>query len=120
MNENLGELYAALAEARQEFGRLNKSRTASIRSDKGNYSYSYADLADIIEATAAALAAHGLVIIQDPEVVVDGGRSVVVVHGCIAHKSGAIHQLRALPMPVAGGTAQAIGSGLAYVRRLPV
>lgn len=116
--QNLGELFAALAMARHEFGTLTKGKTASIRSDKGaSYTYSYADLSDVIEATAAALAKHGLVVIQEPEVISDGGRQLVVINGCIAHKSGAIYQLRPLPLPVAGGTAQAIGSAISYGRR---
>ena len=116
-NENLGELFAALALARQEFGIFTKSKTAMIKSDKGSYGYSYADLSDIIEATATALAKHGLVIIQEPEVVGDGGRQMVIISGCIAHKSGGVYQLRPLSMPIAGGTAQAIGSAVSYARR---
>lgn len=117
MNENLGELFAALALARQEFGDIAKSKNATIKSDKGSYSYNYADLASIIEATAPALAKHGLVIIQEPEVQNDGGRQVVIISGCIAHKSGAVYPLRSLPLPVAGSTAQAIGSAISYARR---
>lgn len=115
---NLGELFAAMAMARQEFGTLTKSKNASIRSDKGaSYSYSYADLNDLIEATAAALAKHGLVIIQEPEVISDNGRQMVVINGCIAHKSGGVYQLRPLPLAVAGNTAQAVGSAISYARR---
>lgn len=117
MLENLGELFAAMAMARQEFGAFTKSKTATIKSDKGSYGYSYADLSDIIEATAAALAKHGLVVIQEPEVVSDGGRQMVIIHGCIAHKSGGIYQFRSLPVPVVGGTAQSIGSAISYARR---
>lgn len=116
-NENLGELFGALALARQEFGIFTKSKTATIKSDKGSYGYSYADLSDIIEATAAALAKHGLVVIQEPEVVSDGGKQLVVISGCIAHKSGGVYQLRSLAMPVAGSTAQSIGSAVSYARR---
>lgn len=115
--ENLGELFAAMAAARQEFGKLTKDKSASIKSEKGSYGYTYADLSDVIEATAAAMAKHGLVVIQEPEVVSDGGRQVVVIHGCIAHKSGGVYALRPLPLPVAGGTAQAIGSAISYGRR---
>jgi hypothetical protein len=115
--ENLGELFAAMAMARQEFSPLTKGKTATIKSDKGSYGYSYVDLSDIIEATAGALAKHGLVIIQEPEVVSDGNRQLVVIHGCIAHKSGAVYTFRSLPMAVAGGTAQAIGSAISYARR---
>ena len=115
--ENLGELFAAMAMARQEFGTFTKSKTATIKSDKGSYGYAYADLSDIIEATAAALAKHGLVVIQEPEVVSDGARQMVVIHGCIAHKSGGVYQFRPLPLPVAGTNAQAIGSAISYGRR---
>ena len=115
---NLGELFAALAEARKEFGTLTKNKSASIRSDRGaSYSYNYADLNDLIEATAAALAKHGLVIIQEPEVVFENGRQTVIINGCIAHKSGGVYRLRPLPLPVAGNTAQAVGSAISYARR---
>lgn len=114
---NLGELFAALASARQEFGTLTKGKTASIKSEKGSYGYTYADLSDVIEATAAALAKHGLVIIQEPAMEYDGNRQIVVISGCIAHKSGAIYTLRPLALPVAGGTAQAVGSAISYGRR---
>jgi hypothetical protein len=117
MMENLGELFAALAAARQEFGTLTKGKTATIKSDKGNYGYTYADLSDVIEATGAALAKHGLVIIQEPEVINEGGRQTVVISGCIAHKSGGVYTLKPLPLPVAGSTAQAIGSAISYARR---
>lgn len=116
--QNLSELFAALAMARQEFGALTKSKSANITSDRGrSYSYSYADLNDLIEATAAALAKHGLVIIQEPEVVVENGRQIVIINGCIAHKSGSVYHLRPLPLPVAGNTAQAVGSAISYARR---
>lgn len=115
---NLGELFTAMALARQEFNAFTKSKTATIKSDKGSsYGYSYADLSDIIEAIAPALAKHGLVIIQEPEVIGTDGRQVVVISGCIAHKSGAVYQFRPLPLPVVGSTAQAIGSAISYARR---
>lgn len=115
---NLGELFAAMALARQEFSAFTKSKTATIKSDKGiSYGYNYADLSDIIEAIAPALAKHGLVIIQEPEVISTDGRQVVVISGCIAHKSGAVYQFRPLPLPVVGSTAQAIGSAISYARR---
>lgn len=111
--DNKAELYAALAAARADFGKLSKGKTAKA----GSYSYNYADLADIIEATAAPLAKQGIVIIQDPEVIVEGGRTLVLVHGCIVHKSGATHDLRAFSMPAGDGKPQAIGSAISYARR---
>lgn len=111
--ENLGELFAAMAAARLEFGEFTKSKTANM----GTYTYSYADLSDIIEATAPALAKHGLVIIQEPELVSEGGQTLVVVSGCIGHKSGGIYPLKPLSLPVASKTAQAVGSAISYARR---
>lgn len=116
MENNLGELYGALAAARLEFGALTKTKRANM----GTYTYSYADLADVIEATAAAMAKQGLVLIQEPEVVTQDGRNMVIIHGCIAHKSGGVHQLRSLPMPVAGNDAQKIGSAISYGRRYQI
>jgi hypothetical protein len=116
--EKMGELFAALAAARLEFGAVTKDKKANIRSDKGaSYAYSYADLAGIIEATATALAKNGLVVIQEPEVVSDGSRQLVIIHGCIAHKSGGMYKLQPLPLPVSGSNAQAVGSAISYGRR---
>lgn len=112
-----GELYAALAAARLEFADVVKSKTAQIKSDKGSYGYSYADLSALIEATAAPMAKHGLSLIQEPEVIQDNGRMVVVVHGAIVHKGGGVYQLRPLPLPVAQTTPQGIGSAISYARR---
>lgn len=111
--ENLGELFAAMALARLEFGTFAKSKVANM----GTYTYSYADLSDIIDATAPALAKHGLVIIQEPEVTNEAGKHAVVISGCIAHKSGGVYSFRSLPLPVVGNTAQAIGSAISYARR---
>jgi hypothetical protein len=114
MNDNaLGELYGALAQARMEFGAIVKDKTAKM----GQYTYQYADLGTVIDATASTLAKYGLVIIQEPEMINDNGKAIVLVHGCIAHKGGAVHPLRALPMPLAGGTAQNVGSAITYARR---
>jgi len=59
-------LYTALAKARGEFPEIPKNRTAFIRSDRGNYSYKYADLADIFRAVNPVLAKHGLGVWQEP------------------------------------------------------
>lgn len=117
---NMGELYAALALARLEFGNLTKTKTAQIKSEKGSYSYSYADLADLVEATASALAKHGLVIIQEPEVMTEGARSVVVMYGSICHKSGAVRILRTLALPAGSGDARSVGSAISYARRYQI
>ena len=111
--ENLGELFAAMAAARLEFGEVVKNKTANL----GKYTYSYAELKEVIDATAAALAKNGLILIQEPEVVTDNGQTSVVVSGCIGHKSGGVYSLKPLALPVADKTAQAVGSAISYARR---
>jgi hypothetical protein len=63
-SEKIGELAAALAKAQGEIAAPKKGRTATIKSDKGSYGYSYADLADVIESYRPALAKHGLALTQ--------------------------------------------------------
>ena len=58
-------MFQALAKARGEFPEIPKTRKATIRSAKANYSYMYADLADIFRAVTEPMAAHGLGIWQD-------------------------------------------------------
>lgn len=58
-------LFAALAKARSEFPEIPRSRVARIQSDKGSYSFKYADLSDIFKHTTKALSKHGLGIHQD-------------------------------------------------------
>ena len=115
----LSELYTALAEARKEFAPLTKSRTAKIVTKAGtSYTYNYADLLDVIEATGAALSAHGLSFVQEPEAFLDGGRVFVSVRAKILHSSGREIIMAPLTLPVGGdGDARSIGSAIAYARR---
>lgn len=64
----MASLYGALARARGEFPEIPRNRLATIRMKAGGqYSYRYADLADVINATSPALAAYGLAVMQWPE-----------------------------------------------------
>lgn len=76
-------IFAALAGARGEFPDIPKNRVATVKmKNGGQYSYKYADLADILSATTPALSAWGLFVTQNttPEGIVtivfykDGGR----------------------------------------------
>lgn len=59
------KLFGALALARGEFPDIPRTRKATVKTDKANYSYMYADLADIFRATTDPMAAHGLGVWQD-------------------------------------------------------
>lgn len=63
-SEKVGELAAALSKAQGEIAAPKKGRTAKIKSEKGQYEYSYADLADVIECYRPALSKHGLALTQ--------------------------------------------------------
>lgn len=75
-----GALFRALAKARGEFPAIHKNRVATVKHDKGQYSYKYADLSDVFEALDPVLSAYGVTILQYPE-----GADLVT---CIAHESG--------------------------------
>ena len=102
------QLFAALAAAQSEFGEVVKTRTASIRA---NFSYKYANLADVNAAVAPALRKHGLVPMQIPM----GSRVYVrLVHG----PSGEwIEGGLPLALPDHGQDIQRLGSALTYMRR---
>lgn len=84
------EMQAALAKARGEFPDIPKNRTATVRmKNGGQYSYKYADLADVFHAIDPVLAAYGLSVSQFP----DGDKLITEV----MHESGAI---RRTPFPI--------------------
>lgn len=112
-SEQIHELTSAMAKARGEFPPIEKGRTA----DTGKFNYDYADLADILDATAPALSKHGLVLSQD--VYSEGGSVAVVTR--LEHESGQWKESSPLAIPCASdgrmGLAQSMGSAETYLRR---
>lgn len=113
-SEQIGELAAALALAQGEILAPKKGRTAQIKSDKGNYQYSYADLSDVIECYRKPLSANGLSVTQTMRI--DGGHLILVT--TLIHKSGqwkdSEYPLQAYNRP------QEQGSAITYARRYAV
>lgn len=104
---------AALAEFQAELPAVRKDNTATVRSDKGNYSYAYADLTDITEVAAPVLSKHGLSFTAAPTITDHG----FVLRYSLLHTGG--HREGGefpLPDPSKFG-AQQIGSWLTYARR---
>jgi hypothetical protein len=67
-NDEIGPLIGALARARGEFPEIPRTRTAVVRMKSGGqYSYTYADLADVLNAVVPALSAYELAVRQYPE-----------------------------------------------------
>ena len=114
-------LFAALAKARAEFRPIRKTREVKVQSDRGSYTFSYAELDELIDATVPALAANGLAVFHTRSSA-DGKE--VVTH-FLAHSSGAyLKSEQAIPMTKAdrGGnerrlTEQEFGSAFTYARR---
>lgn len=73
-------IFTAMAKARGEYPDIPKNRLATVKSDKANYSYRYADLSDVFNAIDPVLSAHGLTVCQFPV-----GSDLVTV---IGHESG--------------------------------
>lgn len=97
---------AAFIKARSEM-------SATVTKDaKGNYG-KYMTLAALVEATTAALAHHGLAIVQEAGTDENG----VTVATWLIHESGAIMQFGTLTMPLVDRKPQAVGSALTYGRR---
>jgi len=108
--------FGALSRFQSQIPAIPKNQVARVSSSKGNYSYRYADLADIQRAIAPALADCGLSVsfdtAQDP-----GG---YVIQAKIHHVGGH-SEVTTFRVPIDDKTrmnsAQAAGSALTYGRR---
>jgi hypothetical protein len=111
-SEQIGQLIAALAKAQAVFKPVGKDKTARIASQKGSFSYAYADLATVVEATRPALAANGLAVVQPVRL----GDDQIIVTTILAHSSGEWLS-EEMSWPVASADNRSIGSGVTYARR---
>lgn len=104
-------LAAALAAFQAEMPTVPKSHTAKVPTKSGGqYSYTYADLADVTEAATPLLSSHGLSFSCAPEV----GERGLALRGVLLHDSG---EERSGVLPLSGSTPQELGSSLTYMRR---
>jgi hypothetical protein len=111
-SEQIDALAAALADARPTFKPVIKDKTAKIRMKSGGeYSYKYADLSSVFEATTDELARVGLTLIQAPEMV----NGEFVLTALLTHKSG--QWLRTEYPLHRHETPQEQGSEITYARR---
>lgn len=104
-------LNKALAQLQASLPRITKDETANVRSDKGNYTYKYVNLASVSAEVLPKLGKHGLAFTSRPTLV-DGHFGLVYE---LLHESG--ESLGGFyPLP-ASGTPQSIGSAITYARR---
>lgn len=106
-------LAEALAAFQAEIPTVRKGNTADVKSDRGSYSYSYADLSDITEKAMPLLGKHGLSFTAKPTFVADLG--FVLVYE-LRHDSGDFDG-GTYPLPNPSTPAQQMGSAITYARR---
>lgn len=105
----LDQIIPALLAFHQGMPTVRKSKTAEVEmKNGGRYSYTYADLGEIVDAAEPILQANGLVVTQLPS---GAGLSTMV-----AHSSGQWIE-DTMDLVLAGVTPQGQGSGITYGRR---
>lgn len=109
-SDEIAELAAALV----AFGAEAKNPPKDRSGRTGNQTYSYADLAEVLDAVRPVLAKHDLAVTQ--EIQVDTDRCVVGAATTIIHKSGQRLEHEPLWIP-AGKEAKDYGAAASYSRR---
>lgn len=109
-----GALFGALALAQGAFQPITKNRTVTVKSDKGNYTFDYATLDQVLAATIPALSANGLALLQP----FYHGPNGLELRTILAHSSGA--RLEAVTELPKAGNIQGAGSALTYLKRYQV
>lgn len=106
------KLFAALAKAQAGYSPIKRSRTVQVRSDKGNYTFDYAPLEEVLASTQPSLNAAGLAWVS---MLADQDNGYADLHTLLTHESGAfMHVCESLP---AVSKAQERGSQITYRRR---
>jgi hypothetical protein len=113
VSETKAAMFKALAALQAEMPKVVKNKTAKVRMKAGGeYSYKYADLADVSDAILPCLARHGLAFISRPTWTADGR---FVLAYSLVHESGE-REDGEYPLP-AGLPPQETGSAITYGRR---
>jgi hypothetical protein len=106
------KIAAAIADVQRELPVVGKDQTAKVTSDKGSYSYSYADLTAVSRAIYPRLAEHGLAFTTLPTL----SANRFVLRYLLLHTSGEYLDGE-FPLPADSKTPQAMGSAITYARR---
>lgn len=105
-------IYAALAAFQAEVPLFKKDSTASVKSDKGSYSYGYAGLDVLVEKVVPLLGRQGIAWVAIPTLD-ENGRSILrygLYHGASNTSVEGVY-------PLPSGTPQQVGSAITYARR---
>jgi len=107
VSDGTAELNAALAKAQAAFPKIKREKSVNT----GSYSYSYASLDAILEATRKPLSDNGLALVQ----LLDGGG----IRTELRHSAGGVVG-GTFPLPTIPERPQDLGSMLTYLRRYAV
>ena len=118
--KDIAGLFGALAKAQGEFGSVERSQTARIKSKReggADYAYDYAPLDVVLAAVRPALSRNGIAIMQFPltRSSREGGGSVLV-RTLLAHESGQ-RIWNDLAVGCVSTDAKDVGSAITYARR---
>lgn len=105
------KLNEALAKFQAEAPKITKDQKATVRSDKGNYTYAYVDLASVCAVAFPLLAKNGLSFFAKPDVL--GSQFGMV---CVLKHDSGEEERGFYPLPDKG-TPQQVGSAITYARR---
>ncbi len=111
-SEDIKDLAAALAKAQSAMTAVGKANQVTIKSDKGAYSYAYADLGAVLDMLRKPLSDNGLSLLQSPTVT----ERAVEVETMLLHVSGQWTSCT-IAMAIASHDPKAIGSAITYGRR---
>lgn len=119
MSDAPGSLAAALAQLQARLPRVGKSETATVRSDKGSYKYSYATLTEISAALLPLMAQLGLSFTASPTLMALNGELKFVLHYQLIWAAPEGEEAERLDgmYPLGTGTPQQLGSAISYARR---
>ena len=105
------KLAEALAKAQGEFEEIEKDKSVKVETQKGGYTFTYADLSNIINGTKKAMAKNGLSIMSAPGLAPEG----LVLTTRLSHSSG---EWAEGDFPISAyGRPQDLGAQLSYFRR---
>lgn len=117
LSSTFAAVTTALAKAQADFPAIEKNCTAYVKSDKGDFSFDYADLAAVLGAVTPALSKVGIALLQP---VTNAGGEVRVQTWLIHGESGQWIRSKPLALPIQQKTAKELGIAITYLRRYQV
>lgn len=110
-------IHGAMVEAQKAFKTIEKRRSATITSQKGTFTYKYADLADVLDSVVEALNEAGIYVSQPTKVIWSESNTAGLMLKTILRHADSGESLESeWPIPIQQQPQQT-GSLLSYYRR---